>query len=234
MSMTDEQIAAYADGELTGEELAAAEAAISNDPAIARKVEVHRALRSQLGEHFAPVLEQPVPERLTSLLQGEAAMDNVASFAAARQKRGLPPAVRRWAPIAGPAIAAALALAVLVPGTGGNDVPDGYAGATLAAALDQQLVSEQGPDAATRILLSFEDQQGQLCRTFRSGESGGIACRDHTGWKLEVGMMLDRAQSTQFRQAGSEAELMEAAQDMAAGGALTAEQEAAARERDWR
>ena len=106
MSVTREQIAAYADGELTGAELAEVEAALAADPALAEQVERHRELKKRLGAHFAPFAEQPVPERLTTLLQTGAESAGVVSFAAERRRRGLAPMVRRWAPIAGPALAA--------------------------------------------------------------------------------------------------------------------------------
>ena len=47
-------------------------------------------------------------------------------------------------------------------------------------------------------------------------------------------MWLGEGQSTEFRQAGSEGDLLAAAQDMAAGGALDAAEEAAARDSGWR
>ena len=47
-------------------------------------------------------------------------------------------------------------------------------------------------------------------------------------------MWLGEGQSTEFRQAGSEGDLLAAAQDMAVGGALDAAGEAAARDNGWR
>lgn len=68
MSVPDELLMAYADGELSGAEHAAerarVEAAIQSDPALANRVEQHRALRAQLKATFDPVLDEPVPDRL--------------------------------------------------------------------------------------------------------------------------------------------------------------------------
>lgn len=238
MTLSPEQIAAYADGQLTGEELTQAKLAIEQDEALARKVAQHRALKEQLGAHYAPVLDQPVPDHLAALLKpaSDEMEAEVISFSAARQRRGLPQTVRRWAPVGVPAIAAALVAAIVLPNmtrNGAADGADGYATAQLASALDTQLTSAQSANADTRILLSFENKAGQICRTYRSSDTGGIACRDNQGWKIEREMGLDGAQSTEFRQAGSEADLMSAAQDLAAGGALDAEQEAAAKDRGW-
>ncbi|MFO6447921.1 zf-HC2 domain-containing protein [Erythrobacter sp. NE805] len=232
MSVSEERLAAYADGELEGAERAEVEAAIAADPALAARLAAHRALKARLAAHYAPLAEEAVPDRLAALLAvPPAAPAEVVSLAAARQKRGLAPAVRRWAPIAGPALAASLILALWQPWQAG--VPEGYARGELAAALDTQLAGDQPSGAPTRILLSFARTEGDLCRAYRSGAEGGIACRDAAGWKIERRFALDGAPAGQFRQAGSEADLMAAAQDMAAGGALDAEGEAAARKRGW-
>lgn len=237
MSVTDEQIAAYADGELEGAELAQIEAAIAADPALARKVEAHRALKAKLAAHFAPILDAPVPDHLSAMLQPKESPAEVVSFAAERQKRGLAPMVRRWGVYIGPALAAAVvAAAVFLPGMGGSDPVsvDGMAGPQLAGVLDNQLVADQSPDAQTRILLSFEQEPGRLCRVYRGEVAGGIACRNEQGWQIEREMLLGEGQSTEFRQAGSDAELLAAAQSMASGSALSAEQEAEAKAKGWR
>jgi hypothetical protein len=236
MNITDETLAAYADGELERTEAAQVAAAVAADPALVAKIEAHRALKARLAAHYAPLAEQAVPPHLAALLSGAQHNDEqnsgeVISFAAARQKRGLVPVLRRWGPIAGPALAASLVLAVLQPWKGGN--PEGYADPALATALDTQLAANQPAGAETRILLSFERESGGLCRAWRGETEGGIACRDDTGWKIEQQFALGGAQSSEFRQAGSETDLLAAAQDMAAGGALDAAQEQAARDRNW-
>ncbi|BDI60530.1 anti-sigma factor family protein [Qipengyuania nanhaisediminis] len=248
MSISEEQIAAYADGELDGAPLAKMEAAIAADPEIGRKVEAHRALKGRLAGHYAPLLDDEMPASLTDLLKagkGEEAdateapaQAEVVSFAAARQKRGLAPAMRRWGVYIGPAMAAALVAAVIIaPGGGDSDPIPGSpsVGPQLAAALDTQLAGEQVAGSEHRILLSFADGSDNLCRVYRSARAGGIACNKGTGWQIEEQMMLGEAQATQFRQAGSsESDLLARAQEMAEGGALDAEQEARARASGWR
>jgi anti-sigma factor RsiW len=237
MSITEEMLAAYADGELEGAEAARVAAAIAADPALAAKVDLHRALKARLAAHYAPLAEQAVTAHLAALLGGAATEPGggggeVISFAAERQKRGLVPMLRRWGPIAGPALAASLVLAVLQPWAARS--PEGYADPALAAALDTQLAASQPTGAATRILLSFENKDGSFCRAWRGSAEGGIACRDVTGWKIEQQFALGEAAGGEFRQAGSEADLLAAAQDMAADGALDVDAEKAARERGWK
>jgi hypothetical protein len=134
--------------------------------------------------------------------------------------------------IAGPALAASLVLALI----GVNMWPSGnYAGGQLADALDGQLVATQKADAPVRVLLSFRDAQGEYCRGFTSTDRSGVACRDDRGWRLSKLLGGAGVATTEYRQAGSaDAAVMAAIQDMAAGPALDADEEAAAARRGWR
>ena len=240
--ITQEQIAAFADDQLEGDEKAQVEAAIAADPELAAKVAGHRALKAQLAGHYAPIVDQPVPEHLAAMLKPareEAPSENVGegadvvSFAKERQKRGLAPTLRRWAPIAGPAFAASLVLALFQPWQT-SPLLEGYADPELANALDTQLAATQAADAPTRMLLRFENEAGEFCRAYQSGSEGGIACRDASGWEIEQQFALEESQATEFRQAGSLGDVMAAAQAMAPDGALDAQAEAEAKEQGWR
>ena len=105
----------------------------------------------------------------------------------------------------------------------------------MAEALDGQLVAAQSADAPTRVLLSFRDEGGAYCRAFAGEEQSGIACRDAEGWRLIMEGEGAPAQGGDYRMAGnSAAQVLERAQAMAAGPALDAGQERAARARGWR
>ena len=236
--VTPEEIAAFADGELPVEREAAMRDAMAVDPELAKQVERHRALAARLSQHYASVLDEEVPDRLADLLTARKD-ETVVDFAAARQKQEVQKreALSRrphWGWIAGPALAASLAIAVILGDT--NTGPGaGYAGPQLATVLDDQLVAEQPPAAETRVLLSFEDQGGQFCRAYSGVSGGGIACRDDEGWKIERRSEGSEAASTDFRMAGADdGAILAEAQEMAAGPALDAGAEQAARERGWR
>jgi len=228
MSVTPEDLAAFADGELDGARAAEVAAAVAADPVLEAQVRAHRALRERLGAHFAPILDAPLPERLTGPLRPP--QPQVVDFAAARERRRARPAVR-WGWIVAPALAASLALAVFVPRGAG----DGYAQGALAAALDAQLVASQPAAAPTRILLSFRDQSGAVCRAFAGEAQSGIACREAGGWRLVMTRTGVAPQQGDYRMAGNPAAaVLERAQAMAAGPALDAAGERAARARGWR
>ena len=236
--VTPEEIAAFADGELSAEREAAMRDAMAADPDLAKRVDRHRALAARLSQHYAPVLDEKVPDRLADLLTARSD-PAVVDFSAARQQRE---AKRRKIPsrrphrgwIAGPALAASLAVAVILGDA--NTAPGaGYAGPQLAAVLDDRLVAEQSPAAETRVLLSFEEEGGQFCRAFSGVSGGGIACRDEEGWRIERRSEGAEAASTDFRMAGADdGAILAEAQEMAAGPALDAAGEQAARERGWR
>lgn len=224
---TPEQIAAFADGQLQGAELERIAAAVAADPALEKQVAAHRALAQRLGAHFAPIAAEPVPDHLAALLK--APQDKVVSLADARARRKGPP---RWAWLAGPAIAASLVLALTLRPAGDA----GYADAQLASALDSQLVAGQQADAPVRVLLSFRDSGGAYCRAYERAASAAIACRDSQGWQLRnrSAASSGNAPAGEYRQAGSAGDVLAAAQAMAAGPALTAEEELAARRNGWR
>ena len=235
MSISPEELAAFADGELAGDDEARVAAAVAADEELARKVENHRALKARLSGHYAPILDQAVPEHLKQMLagtdKGEASQPaEVVDFAAARERREARRTLPGWG-LTGGAIAAALVAALVF--TTGEDARPGYADAQLASTLDSQLVATQPGDAETRILLSFRNEAGEFCRAYSASEQSGIACRDGEGWRQQaIGEGSESAQ-TEYRMAGSESEILEAAQDMASGPALTAEEEAAALEQGW-
>ncbi len=231
MSVTREELAAFADGELEEPRRSEVAAAIAADPALAEAVERHRLLKQRLSAHFAPILDEPVPQGLAALLGAQES--KVVDLAAAKQRRARH-GVARWGWIAGPALAASLALAVFLP-HGSGDVPAGYAGPRLASSLDDQLVATQASNAPTRILLSFRNHGGQYCRAFTGAAQSGIACKDATGWQLQATAAGSTPEQGAYKMAGSPAAtILTQAQDMAAGPALTGKEERAAKASGWR
>lgn len=234
MTISREQIAAYADGELEGDAAHEVERAIAADPELQRQVEAHRQLKLRLSAHFAPLVDQPVPDRLTAPLRASASPDNVVDFGTAiRQRDERAGWKTRWSRVAGPALAASLVLALVGFGLSGRS-PEGYAEGELAAALDEQLVVTQPLDAPVRILLSFRNGEGHFCRGFSTASNAGIACHDDRGWRLRQVVAGKKARTGDYRQASSpEAQVMTAIQEMASGPALDAEAERQALQAGW-
>lgn len=254
MSVTEEELMAFADGELSGADAARVEAAIAADPALAKRIEAERKLRAALRGHLDPVAQEPVPDAWKAMIAAAAREDadddhKVISLAAARAEKAEKAArearaaprprsfTQRWG--TGMVIAASLVLGLFIGLRTTAEGPvaerDGalIASGSLAKGLDTRLASAQG--GGVQILTSFRREDGNYCRVFASGETSGIACKDNAAWVIERTIKGSAAQSSEYRQAGSAwTELMGVAQNMAKGAPLDAEEEQAAKARDWR
>jgi anti-sigma factor RsiW len=73
MSIPDETLMAYADGELEPAQRAEVEAALVADSKLAERVEQHRALRRKLNAAFDPVLLETVPDAMIAKIHAPAA-----------------------------------------------------------------------------------------------------------------------------------------------------------------
>ncbi|WP_311267336.1 anti-sigma factor [Sphingobium sp. WCS2017Hpa-17] len=187
---------ALVDGELDEVNRRRVERAAAGDPALAERLAQHRRLRERLAGHYAPLAQEPVPERLRSLLE-----ENETVVPMTRP-------ARRWGGWAmGGAIAASLVLSLGVGRFSGGEagpvgMKDGVmvAQGPLATALDSQLASAQD-GAAIRIGLTFQRKGGGWCRSF-DGAMAGVACREDAGWQVQQ-MLPGAGQETAYRQASS-------------------------------
>lgn len=194
---TDEELMAFADGELPAAEAQAIAAAAREDALLARRIAPFADSRRILQDAFGDALRQPVPKRLLALL-GEAAD----SGAEASKVVPLPRRGAGWVPMA---LAASLALAVGLYAGGWMEqrgVPGGLQVAGLPAdpaALGRALetlpsgeplaVETAGVRYEILPLASLRMATGAWCREFESSVSGGdapqrargVACREPDG-----------------------------------------------------
>src|SRR5262245_51692522 len=88
MSIPDETLMAYADGELEAGQRAEVEAALAADPMLAERVEQHRALRRKLNAAYDPILMDTVPHALIAAARTSPATAPSAAAAGAAPDRG--------------------------------------------------------------------------------------------------------------------------------------------------
>lgn len=246
MNVDEETLMAYADGELDSTRRAEIAAALEKDPALAARVEKHRALRADVAGAFGTVLSEAVPERLRAAATGTAApaertRGNVVKFPArGTRATSTPWRTREWL-----AMAASLVLGVVIswrafsPADSATIIArDGalVARGALATALDEQLASNQPGDAAVSIGLTFKARDGSYCRSFslRAGGVAGLACRAGEEWRIPVTASADAA-GGDFRQAAGATPpaVMQAIEARIAGDALAAQEETQARDAKW-
>jgi hypothetical protein len=238
MNYDDETLMAYADGELDEVLSAQISAAVQRDPALARRVEQHRAVRAKVAGAFATVLDQPLPERLLAAANGPARAE-VLQFPA----RNAPVQSLRWGVREWGAMAATLVLGVLLSW---NFAPSGstlisardgalVARGALANALDSQLASTQRAVDAVQIGLTFRNREGSYCRSFlvREAATAGLACREGDEWHIAV-TAAAQLPAEGLRQATSlPAAVLSAVDERIAGEALDASDEENARLGGW-
>jgi hypothetical protein len=253
MSIPDETLMAFADGELDAASRALVESALQQDPELAKRVARHVALRQRLRSAYAEELTEPVPQRLLDAAQRPRLQkNNVVNLQAARDAKlreasdvGSP--ATRWRPAA--AIAASLAIGFglgYINRNHGESEPalargaDGALNArgALARALSTQLAANQTAAAEVHIGVSFLAKNGDYCRTFSLSGSvrpAGLACRHEAQWRIESLGQSSDASAANYRTAGTDLspQILRAVEERIDGEALDAGAEAEALQKNW-
>ena len=259
MSWSDSTLMAYADGELDAVISAQLQAALREDNALQQRLATFTRQRDRLAAAFAPVLDEPVPDRLSALLRAPAAQSTTASTVTdlnavradkdllARLQEQPMPSPRRafsaWAQWGGMAASVVLGVVMgtqLKPAGGGGDM--GLQGGKLVASgaieksLSTQLASDKHAGTTVAVQLSFVDKSGHYCRTFSTDQIAGLACRDGGQWAVQQLAAAEAATDTGMRQASSALprSVLDAVDQRIAGDALNTDAERAARAQGWK
>ena len=233
----DETLMRRVDGELTPEAAAAVDASATADAALAARLTALRALRSAAHEAF-PLAADPRDADLVRRITAGAPVRARASLVASLVEMFQPRYALAW----GGAAAACFVVGLVAGQLGGRS--DGFAvgrdgaiaDAGLVRVLDRGLAAD-GVDARGRAVdLTFRDDSGRWCRTFRAGEAGvaGLACREGGRWTMQA-LTPFRAPAGELRTAAAATPAaVLAAVDAAGGDTLDAAGEARARDAGWR
>lgn len=246
MSVDDETLMRYVDGELDADRSAALARRLATDPPLAARVAALERQRGRVQRAYAAELSEPVPAALRALLEAPQAPAPVADLAARREQ--VAARTRRWAWPEWGAVAASLAIGVIAAqlwsaARGGTelalDAQGLVARGRLAAALSTALSGEGDARFGVRIGLSYRDRAGEFCRAFvlqGARPVSGAACRVGDSWRVGVAVAGPAAASGDVRMAASELApaVLRAVSDDIDGEPLDAAAEQAARGAGWR
>lgn len=233
MSIDDETIIAFVDGELPEAKRTEIARMLAADQALRDRVDAQRELRRRLSAAFDGALAEPAPPYLAAMLDAPQAENNVVNITERRS-------AKTWTMRDFGAMAASLAAGLLI-GVGIMSAQPPLIGATghglvargqLARALETQLASDAA--GAVRIGLSFRAHDGGYCRTFEltRAASSGVACRNTEGWT--VVMTAASGDPAEVRTASASAAVLQAVEAMIEGEPLDHAAEAQARANNWR
>lgn len=199
--VTNEKLAAYADGELDDVESAQVSRALAADELLRARMARITSLDDQLRAAFEPA-DQDVPRRLARMLEP--------------QPTSVYGRLRQWIP-AGAAIAAGVA-GLAVGGVLTTQGDDGWLkphGASFSLAGAVQSAADRTPSGSRHVaglmtaapIVSFVAGDGRLCRELQIEEAHtatrAVACREKGEWRVEA-LVRSQAQSnaTGYRPAG--------------------------------
>jgi hypothetical protein len=241
MKFSGETVMAYADGELDVHTRREIESVMPADPEVAQQITRHRALQSSLRATFAPVLTDPIPQRLIDATRHTGCSPAPSSTAWHQVHTILgwrvPAAAAVLALVVGVLLGRVLAAAPApaITTAEGRMLADG----ALATALSEQPSGSQPLHSAVLVGLSYLGKGGTYCRTFTLKQSesiAGMACREADGWHVQaLAQTGPKSPLTQYRMAGTAVPplLLSTVESTIDGSPLDAEAEAAAREHNW-
>ena len=253
MTVPDEEVFAFVDGELPPEAMARIEAAMATDPQLALRVETQRSLRRLLsGPHGAARRSASQPPRAAPAKPSPKPAEVIAfpgpqAKAAKAKPKPKPKPKPHETKSAKPAVESgrtglvAMGLCLLlglvigrfvapppVTLSGVDDAPPIAAGPLAQALVGATTSQGAGP---VRIALTFKDRGGLYCRAYQAtgpAATAGVACREAGGWKVRMSSVAGPAG------AGAPAAVMAAANAMMLGQPLDAAGEAKARAGGWK
>lgn len=215
ISIADETLMAYVDGELEAGDAARVEAALVADASLRARAARFKATRTPVQAVFDDVLREPVPGELLALVRGHAASATTGAVGSVSIAARARPATARaagtgWSPMR---LAAGVALLLAAGGAGwllrsGTATEQGAAPhSRFAATLDTlQQVLETEPSGTRRmpplafaagdavaVNSTFVGRSSRYCRHYAVSFGGapfeGVACRADRGeWVIEAHM----------------------------------------------
>jgi hypothetical protein len=201
-TITDEQLSAYVDGELTSDLHAAIQQSLERDPALRERVDKLRKIDDMLNQTCSAIDEKPIPQSVVDLLVTAKVDSKPISFVnglneliLGKQKLGFTFA----------AFTTLAIVAVSIPLVKHNNSATTYDSLMLSGAIDNSselhqaldntpstqlvMLGEEGKFVVTPIY-TFKSVTGDYCREFtqqiNDQQARTIACRESGNWIIQL------------------------------------------------
>lgn len=237
MTISDEKLGAFLDGELAPDEMAGLREHIASDEKLAARVEALAMVDRQVSSAIKQIDDTPIPKKIHDLANLLDQRKHVAVF---------PFWKRAHQQLQHYAIAAAALTAVVGFILGQSVNKDAPEAVTYWQAIAHALETRTGGkaqslnhDATMIVNLTFFNQQGEYCRQFSvnttdARKTQNIACRREGSWKLEASIPFEApADKGDYQLASGPGPIDKLIDTMMKGQVLNAEQEKAAIDAAW-
>ena len=223
-TLSDDDLVAYADGELEPGRRAEVEAALEQDAAARERLRRLTRADELVREAYGSALDQPVPNHLRDAVERANTGDRVVRLNPAARLKVRAREMRRPVALAASiALCVGLAVGYLLAGLG--SVPTAGPGVRLAGSLDPDSgigrALESTPsgevftsgEAAVAPLSTFRTAEGRFCRTYQARRGGdeesavveAVACRGAGGaWRNEAVVAASTAGDSDYRPAAGD------------------------------
>lgn len=236
MKISDQQLSAFIDNELSASEAEAVRSAIAEDETLCDRLAALSMVDHYVKQAAEEATRQPMPDRITALFEepAEQPSSKVVAF---------PAGARRHRVFSGLALAASVALIALVgvkiAPVGESNANDQWA--AVSDVLDTQLSGGvyQAGGQVVRPQLAFYNHQGQFCRQLERETSGNrealIACKTNDQWQIKAQQPIeaDATNGGEYQTASAGKPLTSKLDEMIEGAPLNRTQEQQAIENQW-
>ncbi len=208
MTVTDEKLSAYIDGELALDEIEAINNALKSDAALAARLAELKRPDRLIAAAYGEIDKEPMSEAIMDLLRPEAGDGGTAIGGnIVRFPLSLMRAPQKWAMPLAASVALAIGVGVGVQLTSDNG-PERRENILLAGVIEAASPIHQALDsvpssetyslngASVTPVLTFKSKEGDYCREFLVASdavtSRAVACRMNDQWAVQFAMVSDR------------------------------------------
>lgn len=233
MKITDEQLSAFLDAELSNAEMDAIREQLLEDESLADRLAEFALVDELVAVSAKQIDARPIPQSINTLLQEQPATAQILAFPLwKRVQKSLQQPI---------AIAASVALVIgfgMTQMLNHNTDSSGWSAvAKVLEVAPSGVVQVAANGAEVKPRLTFKNHSGEYCRQFDlkndQGFSENIACRQNGQWQITASIAGEKSQGGDYQTASGGSALDETLEKMVEGDMFNASAETDAIAKSW-